>query len=72
MARTHSGIRITTSCVANHYAGTDERIIEFFDSKINLGGLISFRRTDDGRLLVQVYNQDKGVVVTAGTAERAA
>jgi len=68
MAQT--GIRITTSCVANHYAGTDERIIEFMDGKTNLGGLISFRRTNDGRLLVQVYRQDEGVIV--GDAERAA
>ena len=53
--------RIITKCVANHYAGPNERIIEFSHS--NGGGLISFVETDDNRLIVEVYRIDDTVEV---------
>ncbi len=56
---------VITRCVANSYSGPDERIIEFSDRKLGLGGLISFRRTHDGKLRVEVYRVDDGVEVVA-------
>lgn len=59
--------RVTTNCVASRYTQKNERIIEF--SSDNGGGLISFLATDDGRLLVDVYNQDSSVEVRVGGAK---
>lgn len=56
--------RVNTNPVANQYAGPDERIIEY-SSKAG-GGLIAFRVTDDGKLLVQPYRHDDTVVITTG------
>lgn len=53
--------RVITNCVANSYTGDEERIIEFSDRQVKApdsevtGGLISFRRTADGRLTVSLY-----------------
>lgn len=60
---------VITNCVANAYTGPNERIIEFSDRESSgpnspIGGLISFRRTDDGRLLVRVYRCDPEVEVS--------
>ena len=57
--------RVRLKCVANNYAGPNERIIEF--SHNNGGGLISLSPTDDGRLLVAVYNCDATVDVSLPT-----
>jgi hypothetical protein len=59
--------KVTINCVASHYAGPDERIIEF--SSKGGGGLIAFRVADDGRLLVDVYRQDRTVKVRVAKAE---
>lgn len=53
-------IQIDTSPVANHYAGGNERIVEF--SSPNGGGLISFTMID-GTLIVDVYGTDDTVKV---------
>lgn len=53
--------RVITNCVAQQYAGPNERIIEF--SSTQGGGLIAFRECPDGRLLVSVYNIDDTVNV---------
>ena len=52
---------VTTNPVANQYAGPAERIIEY--SAGELGGLISLRSTDDGRLIVEPYRHDNGVEI---------
>ena len=53
--------RVLTKCVAGHYAGHDEKIVEF--SSGGGGGLIAFQVFDDGKLHVDVYRTDPGVVV---------
>lgn len=57
--------RVLTKCVANSYAGPDERIVEFSanDGSSN-GGLIRLFNLD-GRLFVQLYRLE-GVTVIAG------
>lgn len=61
--------RITTKCVADqHVEKHRERVIEFFDPETHKGGLISFRRADDGNLTVEVYRVDPGVIVLGGAA----
>jgi hypothetical protein len=48
--------KVTTRCVANQYAGRDERIIEFDSNDGHgRGGLISFRRNANGALIVSLY-----------------
>lgn len=59
--------KIITKCVANNYASPNERIVEFSNGTI--GGLISFRILDDGKMSVHVYQQDPAVTVTIGKAE---
>lgn len=54
--------KIITKCVANNYASANERIIEFSNGEI--GGLISFRILEGGKMSVHVYQQDRAVVVT--------
>lgn len=58
--------RIHTRCVANTYAGPNERIIEFGAGSDGTGGLISFRIMDDGRLSVQLYQLSGKLDVTVG------
>lgn len=65
--------KVTINCVANHYASPDERIIEFLgkgsDGK-RLGGLIRFFVSPySGRLYVDVYRQDRDVVVHVSRKE---
>lgn len=65
--------RVITRCVASHYTGPEERIIEFSsgDSRLDAGGLISFRRVD-GKLIVQLYRLDSAVEVTTNYDQRRA
>lgn len=66
---------VTKRCVADSYAGPDERIVEFGaliptasgGSRL-AGGLISFRVTSDGALLVDIYRVDPNVLVRAPAA----
>ena len=53
--------KITVNCVASRYAAQDERIIEF--SHKQGGGLIAFLPTEDGRLLVNLYQLDPSVLI---------
>lgn len=56
--------RVTVKCVADNYAAKErERIVEFFDPTLKAGGLISFYRTDDGKLQVTIYRHDANVEV---------
>lgn len=52
--------KVTVNCVAQQHAGQEERIIEF--SHENGGGLISFTPTDDGRMVVSLYNVDGSII----------
>jgi hypothetical protein len=52
--------RVLLKCVANHYAATGERIIEF-GGDAGSGGLISFRMVN-GRLVVNVYRTENTTV----------
>ena len=57
--------RVTTKCVAECYAGPNERIIEFSfpGTKGPLGGLIQFTVDRDGVCRVHLYRLDKEVHV---------
>lgn len=55
--------KVTTRCVANTYAATNKRIIEFSDADTGKGGLIAFRSRPDGKLQVDVYRCDIGVII---------
>lgn len=57
--------RVTLRCVAESYNKDrkDSRIIEFFDAGLQIGGLIEFRRSPEGNLLVLPYRLDKDVEV---------
>jgi len=52
--------RVITRCIADAYTRRPERIIEF--SHEGKGGLISFRELPDGRLKIEVYRLDPGVI----------
>ena len=56
--------KVVTNCIANHYTGSNERIVEF--SHANGGGLISIFAHDDGTLTVDIYRTDPGVIVRLG------
>ena len=57
-----SRVKVILNCVADQYVDKQtERIIEF--SSDHGGGLISFFKLDDGRLIVSVYNTDPTVEV---------
>lgn len=64
--------RVITNCVANSFTGDNERIIEFSDAATEApdsgvtGGLIAFRRTDDGRLTISVYALSGPIDVVVG------
>jgi hypothetical protein len=66
--------RITTDCVADAYAGPNERIIEYAAAGPNApGGLISLRHDPgSGRLAVSAYRHDARVHVLAGAPAEAA
>jgi len=57
-------VKVTLNPVANTYAGTSERIIEY--SSPNGGGLISFRLSDDGHLIIDMYREDESVLILVG------
>lgn len=59
--------RVTVKCVADHYAASNERILEI--SGPNGGCLISLRNTTDGKLVVEAYRCDATVIVKAARAE---
>ena len=63
--------RVITQCVANRYAGPNERIIEFSGESPDHGGLISFSITDDGRMIVDIYRQGAKVDVRIGKPDEA-
>lgn len=52
---------VNKRCVANSYAAPNERIIEF-SGKAG-GGLISFRETEGGGLVVSIYRCDAPVQI---------
>lgn len=58
--------KVNTKCVANNYAGPNERIIEF--SSRYGGGLIAFMETVGG-LRVDVYCCDPTVTVTVAQSD---
>lgn len=56
--------KVTVGIADNYANKDDERIIEFSSGKPNgPGGLISFKRRDDGTLVVSLYQMDEGVTV---------
>jgi hypothetical protein len=61
--------KLKTRCVANNYAGPDERIVEF-SSRFGRG-LIALRERPDGRLQVDLYHLDATVDVGVPTANLA-
>ena len=64
---------VKTRCVADqHCDRTRERIIEFNDGPSKTGGLISFRRQPDGRLMVMLYELDANVLVRVSPVRRRA
>jgi hypothetical protein len=54
---------IKTPCVADRYVSGPERIAEVHSRRLQLGCLISVRETDAGKLVIEVYSADPGVVV---------
>lgn len=56
-----SRIKVNTRPHAEAYSRPGERIVEF--SSPHGGGLLSFRITDDRRLIVEVYREDDTVQV---------
>ena len=56
--------KVTTNPVANQYASENQRIVEY-SSKAG-GGLIAFTVTDDGRLVVDLYQHDATVEIRVG------
>ena len=62
--------KVITNCVADHYSGRNEKIIEYTfggdGSGGSIGGLISFIVLDDGTPMVQLYRQDRRIKVIVG------
>jgi len=56
---------VETNPVANRYAGPNERIVEYA-TRSGKGGLIAFRETNDGQLLVDLYQHDAAVEIRVG------
>lgn len=61
--------RVLMKCPANVHTGKNERIIEFAFAD-GTGGLISFRTSDDGSNVVNVYCTDPSITVTAAHDEK--
>jgi len=55
--------RVIANCVANKYAGADERIVEY--TSRHGGGLIAFHETEDG-LVIDLYSHDASVDIRVG------
>jgi hypothetical protein len=68
--------KIALKCPANVGTAPNERIIEFScpstpnDGNDISGGLINFRKLEDGKLYVCVYRTDLSVVVQVGAGVR--
>ncbi|WP_431881925.1 hypothetical protein [Micromonospora chalcea] len=60
--------RVTTNCVANGYAGPDERIVEVSGQR-GKGCLISIRNRPDGTVSIDVHRRDPEVVVNVADPE---
>ena len=60
--------RVITNCVANHYAGPTERIIEY-SFPDGSGGLISLFVDSDGNPRVDLYRHDTNVQIVVGKAD---
>jgi len=64
--------KVITKCVANNYAGADERIVEYSfgpDGKGGaIGGLIQFYVTADGEPRVVLYRHDAQIKIIVGEA----
>lgn len=60
-------IKVDTKPVADHYAGPNEKIVEYSTKEAG-GGLIAFRITDDGRLVIDLYQHDPQVEIRVGKA----
>lgn len=59
-----SRTKVIVNPVADTYVNKDvERIIEFSDAETGQGGLIAFRRRDDGTLHIYLYRLDENVRV---------
>lgn len=58
---------INTNPVANRYAGSNEKIIEY--SSPNGGGLIAFTVQHDGILRVDLYRHDPTVTIQVGNPD---
>lgn len=54
--------KVMIDCVAERYSNNDERTIEFSFPE-GEGGLINFRRLQDGTPVVDIYRIDQGVKV---------
>lgn len=62
--------KVITKCVANHYTGPNERIIEYTfgpDGKGgSVGGLIQFATLEDGTPQVTLYNHEPQIRIRPG------
>jgi hypothetical protein len=61
--------KVIIRCAASHYDSPNERTIEYHDRETNAGGLINFRRLDDGKLHVFLYRHDEEVQIHVGKGE---
>lgn len=58
--------KVTTNPVANQYASTDERIIEYSNG-MGVGGLIGLRNLEDGTMRVELYRHDDTVEIRSSS-----
>jgi hypothetical protein len=63
-------IHVNTNPGANSYAAPNEKIIEY-SVPGGPGGLIAFKVTDDGKLVIDLYRHDAEVEIRVGKAEGA-
>lgn len=73
--KTNRKPRVTVKCVANNYAASFERIVEYsFPGSTAphgylAGGLISFTLDNDGNPHVSLYRHDANVQIHVGQAD---
>jgi hypothetical protein len=60
--------KVNTNPVANQYSAPNERIIEY-SIRSGLGGLISLREIEGGKLQVQLYRHDADVEILVSAHE---